>query len=69
MLAKRTQEKLNDDYELGYFLERSYLIYEVFRLTPEEKDEIYKEFQEYCREEAEEDIMDDDDWFEKIIEI
>ena len=69
MVAKRTQEKLNDDYELNYFLERSYLFSEVFRLTPEEKDEIYKEFQEFCREEAETDIMDDDDWVEKIIKI
>ena len=69
MIADRTQKKLDDDYELSYFLERSYLLSEVFRLTAEEKDEIYKEFQEYCREEAETDILNEDDWFERIIKV
>ena len=69
MIADRTQKKLDDDYEFSYFLERAYLHSEVFRLTAEEKDEIYKEFQEYCREEAETDILNEDDWFEKIIKV
>lgn len=71
MIADRAQQKVNDDYELSYFLENE-IVYshsEVFKLTPEEKDKIYKEFQEYCKEEAETDVLNEDDWFEKFIEV
>lgn len=71
MIADKTKEKIDDDYELSHFLEyqSTYSYSEVFRLTPEEKDKIYKEFREYCEEEAEADILNEDDWFEKFIEI
>ena len=71
MIADRAQQKINNDYDFSYFLEAeiSTLHSEIFRLTPEEKDKIYKEFQEYCRNEAEADVLNEDDWFEKFIEV
>ena len=71
MIANKTKEKIDDDYELNHFLEyqSTYSYSEVFRLTAKEKDKIYKEFQEYCREEAEADVLNEDNWFEKFIEI
>lgn len=71
MIADKAKEKINDDYELNHFLEHQslYSYSEIFWLTQEERDKIYKEFREYCEEEAEADVLNEDDWFEKFIKI
>lgn len=71
MIADKTQEKIDDDYELSYYLEHatSYTYAEVFRLTSEEKDKIYNAFKGYCESEIETDVLNENDWTEEFIKI
>ena len=71
MLADKVQEKINDENELSYYLENEnpYTYSEIFWLTPTEREMLFQHFKDYCKEEAESEVMEDDDWFERFIEI
>lgn len=71
LIADKIKNKIDDDYELNNFLEweKSYTLSEVFDFTEADKKMIMEEFRKYCEEGAEEEILNDGEWNEKIIEV
>ena len=71
MISNRIKEKIENNYELDYYLENEnpYSHSEIFFLTDTEKKELYKKFQDYCREEVKKEVIDNEDWSEDLIEI